>query len=658
MWIDLEELTSPEAAPEPAPAVVYGSFEQVGDIVPFGSYEQDNDLTNGAEPIEWIVLDVQDGRSLLISRYALDCRPFNNVQNAGWDSCTLRTWLNGSFLEQAFEPKEQPAIQTTRLNAADAKNPNNPNAGNSTEDRIFLLSIEEANGYFASDQDRQCTPTDYAVSQGCVVNQGSCMWWLRSPGDFDNVTAFVLDSGAVNTFGNLDDFDGYTVRPALWVDLEKLPSPEPVPEPASTSAPEPAPEPTPAVVYGSFDHVGDIVTFGSYEQDNDFSNGTEPIEWIVLDVQGGKSLLISRYGLDRQPFHTEQKDTTWDKSTLRTWLNSSFMDAAFSTEEQAWIKTTHVSATNAKNPEFNTNPGNSTEDKIFLLSINEANQYFASDEERLCMPTEYAKAQGCYVNSAGNCWWWLRSPGGFSPSAASVTEEGIVSAYGVNVYISARADRPALWVDTAAANQAKEVQEALRELFGGDPSAIGATLTFGTYEQDNDLTNGAEPIEWIVLDVQEYRSLLISRYALDCQPFHSSRTNVAWDQSALHSWLNESFLEEAFDATEQFFILPTLVEDDALGEDLIFLLSIEEARAYFATNSDRRCLPTEYAKAQGCSVSGNAGAAWWWLRSAGYNSGRAASVDSTGSVDYGGPRGNYVDTGGAVRPVLWVDWCL
>lgn len=54
-----------------------------------------------------------------------------------------------------------------------------------------------------------------------------------------------------------------------------------------------------------YSKVGNIVTYGHYEQHNDFSNGKEAIEWIVIkhDNKNGKSLLLSRYGLDAYHFN-------------------------------------------------------------------------------------------------------------------------------------------------------------------------------------------------------------------------------------------------------------------------------------------------------------------------------------------------------------------
>ena len=88
--------------------------------------------------------------------------------------------------------------------------------------------------------------------------------------------------------------------------------------------------------------VGDICYFGAYEQDNDLTNGKEPIEWLVLDVQGDKALLLSKYGLDAKPYNTTYADVTWETCTLRKWLNDDFLKTAFSEDEQKAILTTEV----------------------------------------------------------------------------------------------------------------------------------------------------------------------------------------------------------------------------------------------------------------------------------------------------------------------------
>ena len=192
--------------------------------------------------------------------------------------------------------------------------------------------------------------------------------------------------------------------------------------------------------------VGDIITFGRYEQDNNIINGKEDIEWIVLAKEDNRILIISKYALDCRPYNTSYTDVTWETCTLRKWLNNNFINSAFTADEKAMIPTVTVSAD--KNPNYSTNPGNATQDQVFLLSITEENKYFSSDSARQCKATEYAVAGGAYVNSDnGNCWWWLRSPGNDQDGAAGVDRDGDVIVYGNDVDIVNYAVRPALWID-------------------------------------------------------------------------------------------------------------------------------------------------------------------------------------------------------------------
>ena len=202
----------------------------------------------------------------------------------------------------------------------------------------------------------------------------------------------------------------------------------------------------------AFTTIGNTVSFGTYEQDNITENGKEAIEWVVLATEGDRSLVISKYALDCQPYNTKYTDVTWEACSLRKWLNDTFLNTAFSKEEQAMIPTMTVSED--KNPDYSTSPGSSTQDQIFLLSIPEVKQYFGSDEERRCVPTAYAIAQGAYISDnysiGGNkatCWWWLRSPGDNSYSAAAVGYGGYVSSGSRGVNLVNVAVRPALWIN-------------------------------------------------------------------------------------------------------------------------------------------------------------------------------------------------------------------
>ena len=186
--------------------------------------------------------------------------------------------------------------------------------------------------------------------------------------------------------------------------------------------------------------VGKTIEFGNYPQDKD---GTEkPIEWIVMKNEGNQVLLLSKYVLDAKPYNKELKAVTWETSDIRQWLNNEFYTTAFNKTEKAKIQTSLIK--NEDNSKYGTSGGNDTEDKVFLLSEKEAETLFSNDDERIAKVTGYAEKSGVYVNEEKVAWWWLRSPGRYSSSAAVVGSDGWV--YGDGSIVSGAYDgvRPAL----------------------------------------------------------------------------------------------------------------------------------------------------------------------------------------------------------------------
>ncbi|MBQ5539651.1 MAG: hypothetical protein IIU03_05350, partial [Bacteroidales bacterium] len=112
-----------------------------------------------------------------------------------------------------------------------------------------------------------------------------------------------------------------------------------------------------------FVKAGSIITMGHYEQDGDLSNGAEAIEWQVLAVEDGRTLVISRYGLDAKPYNEEDSSVTWETSTLRAWLNGEFYNSAFSSAEKGPIQ--QITVKNTDNSTYGTKGGNDTTDRIF-----------------------------------------------------------------------------------------------------------------------------------------------------------------------------------------------------------------------------------------------------------------------------------------------------
>lgn len=236
------------------------------------------------------------------------------------------------------------------------------------------------------------------------------------------------------------------VEPTIAYTKPTAPSSNPT-KPTASIVPEETQAKKPAV------NVNDIVSFGHYEQDGNRSNGAEAIEWLVLDVQGNKALLLSRYALDAQPYNSAYGKTTWEACTLRSWLNSTFFDAAFTAEEKASILVAEVdNGASQNNSEWHTKGCNNTEDMVFLLSYNDTDRYFDDRDARICTPTNYAVSMGADTRTLDDgvtdaAWWWLRSPGENETQASFVNFDGTryTNAVG-NGYLSVR---PAIWVEIA-----------------------------------------------------------------------------------------------------------------------------------------------------------------------------------------------------------------
>lgn len=170
----------------------------------------------------------------------------------------------------------------------------------------------------------------------------------------------------------------------------------------------------------------DTITFG-------LDKKSEPIEWIVLEKGNGKALLLSKYILTNHVYNDESVDVTWENCTLRKWLNSEYINTLFSKKEQGSILTTDV--INNDNARYGTNGGNNTKDKLFLLSIDEVNKYFSTDNQRVAT----------YKGGSAYIYWCLRSPGRSQKYAAYVYFDGALDEDG-NYVSHGIAVRPALWV--------------------------------------------------------------------------------------------------------------------------------------------------------------------------------------------------------------------
>lgn len=212
-----------------------------GDIVLLGAYEQDNDLTNGPEPIEWRVLFFSSpNRVMLISQKVLDAQPFNEdgTTPSHYAFGSLRDWLNNEFINAAFTAEAQQYMEADRGISLSDKD------GNPIPTRVYLLNHIELESYFKNEEDRIAEPTEYALSKGvrkASKDLPNCNYWLGSIYDDIKRPAFVTNGKGWISSGEPEALNG--VRPVIWVDLENMPPLEDtmpevvIPTPAPTLEP-------------------------------------------------------------------------------------------------------------------------------------------------------------------------------------------------------------------------------------------------------------------------------------------------------------------------------------------------------------------------------------------------------------------------------------
>lgn len=206
---------------------------EIGKVVLFGSYEQDNVEDNGKEAIKWYVLDMDEEKILLLAVDLLDSVPYHETQSSvTWETCTLRQWMNDDFYNSAFTEEEKNLILTSKLvNEMNGKD--KTPGGNDTDDKVFSLSSGEASKYFGyksvaaggfwdtKDKERSTAKvTAYALAKNAelsVNDEGYGRWWLRSPGMESTYAVCTLNGNTVCENGGDVNATNKAVRPAVWV---------------------------------------------------------------------------------------------------------------------------------------------------------------------------------------------------------------------------------------------------------------------------------------------------------------------------------------------------------------------------------------------------------------------------------------------------------
>ena len=152
---------------------------------------------------EWRVLDIRDGKALLVTQDVIALRSFNTTDDPAWETCSLRQYLNGEFYE-SFSGADRARIIETDITTTQYIDEETED-GVVTKDRIFLLSTGEVVAHFSFITDR------IALYEGSPKS-----WRLRTPRRDGKIAAVSWDGSWYDT-GSTGEGG---VRPALWVRLD------------------------------------------------------------------------------------------------------------------------------------------------------------------------------------------------------------------------------------------------------------------------------------------------------------------------------------------------------------------------------------------------------------------------------------------------------
>ena len=396
--------------------------------------------------LTWTVVNVNsEGYATLLCDTVIDAQPFNTTKDVSkvrdengelyvmnWDISSLRAWLNETFLASAFSEEESAYIYGGEL--VTINNPVTDRGECATEDKVFILSADEAKAYFEDSTARIAQAVSgVSVRTGATDGSGA-VYWLRSSGESMWHAAAVNTDGSINYSGMTVENTRIGVRPCI-----RLKSTVPGGEQAVSIAT--------AV-------KGNVVTFGSYEQNGDDAD-TEAIVWRVLDIEGGRKLLCSVDVLDYAKFNAELDGSKWADSDLRAWLNGDFLTAAFTAEEQGAI--VQVTNSTADNGYYVVDSGADSKDSVFVMSKEEFETYLSGKVWAFAKASEYSQNRdittyehGVQVDpNYGTCGYWLRNAGQNDISAMYVYYYGDVNTEGSLVRNTFLGVRPCIWVDTA-----------------------------------------------------------------------------------------------------------------------------------------------------------------------------------------------------------------
>ena len=434
--------------------------------------------------------------------------------------------------------------------------------------------------------------------------------------------------------------------------------------------------------------LGAILQLGRYPTRSD--NSFMPLDWYVIEVGDDDATLIADRCIDCRPYHSRRGPVTWATSDIRTWLNTIFFERAFNSDEASVVLNTTL--INSENNRYGIHGGNDTVDKVFLLSVDEASEYFADWRDLAATITEFAEKRGAYCDSEKRGIWWLRTPGRVADSVSYIAADGYVHDYDGRMALADNYSvRPAIRIrlkrryrnklereterarNKAAAEKRRAEQKAQEQKAhdaeeneahlaterrraaeqraresGYTPIpndvTVGTVIAFGHYPDD-------AALNWRVIDVNDNSVLLVTEPCVTRRPFAYDAKTSNWKDSLVRAWLNDDFIYRAFSDVERSAIEPTNLADQGPScQDRVFCLSKSEVEHYFASEHDRIAFELSNLTKGGHPDSTPAS---WWLRTPGtFGDSFICAVLGMGKIL--GMGLSCSDAGTSVRPAMWV----
>ena len=420
----------------------------------------------------------------------------------------------------------------------------------------------------------------------------------------------------------------------------------------------------------------ETIEFGHYLQKDTNGDGTvdekdekQPITWQILSRNGDDLFLMADKALDCKMYNENKVNVTWESCTLRKWLNSDFLNTAFTETEQKGIITTKV--VNADNVEngLNTPGGNDTEDKIYLLSLDEVtnssygfrsvgdDQAKICDQARICETTDYAKEKGTYINEENSLRWWLRSPGYDSSYASYVEFTGYGGRYDCCVDFDFLGVRPVLHIklsslDNSNYRMTKKVAVSVKH-------SVYDLIELGNYS--------GKALWWRVLSRNGEDVFLLADRTVCEKNYNNKFDSVTWETCNLRTWLNDEFYDSAFNASEKVAIQKTRYEnkdnpfhESKAGndtEDKLTILSLDDIVNPTYGFPVKYYCDTETRMATSLDSDGTSNFGVWWLRTPGADDYNAAEVYDEGFSHVDGTivNDNSYSAHNAIRPALHIN---